>query len=41
MSDEPTLAEVLAARLPTDYSRRKLFRLLAAAGLTSPLVGGR
>ena len=41
MSDEPTLAGVLAARLPTDYSRRKFFRLLAAAGLTSPLVGGR
>src|ERR1700691_1058428 len=41
MRAEPTLAEILAARFRTDYSRRKFFRLLAAAGLVSPLVGGR
>jgi ribose transport system substrate-binding protein len=41
MRAEPTLAEILADRLPSGYSRRKFFRLLAAAGLASPLVGGR
>jgi hypothetical protein len=29
MRAEPTLAETLATHLPTDYSRRRFFRLLA------------
>jgi ribose transport system substrate-binding protein len=41
MSANPTLAQLLGKRLPNDHSRRKFFRLLAAAGLASPLVGGR
>jgi ribose transport system substrate-binding protein len=38
---EPTHAEILAARLPNDYSRRKFFRLLAVAGLVTPFAGER
>jgi ribose transport system substrate-binding protein len=41
MSANPTLAQLLGRRLPNDYSRRKFFRLLAAAGLASPIVGAQ
>ena len=41
MRAEPTLVKILAERLPSDYSRREFFRLLAATGLAGPLIGAQ